>query len=133
MKEDSGDSAMLDRVTRTILLRGLGYKQEKIGKMRTPEVSQSTVQRECEDIVRQFNEKLVQLGTDVPEGRKLPEMVDDYQLVNGFLKLIITKESSYDLLNLVSLRIDSVWANKFGVFSTSPRTRQRWEEDPLHY
>jgi hypothetical protein len=118
---------------RTILLRGLGYKQEKIGKMRTPRISQSAVQRECADIVRQFNEKLVQLGTDVPEEGKLPEKVDDYQLVNGFLSLIFTEESSSELLGLVGNHINNLGHRRFGYFPGYSSWNKETDEDPVRY
>ena len=124
---------MLTANARTILLRGLGYKQEKIGKMRTPRISQSAVQRECADIVRQFNEKLVQLGTDVPDERKLPEKVDDYQLVNGFLSLIFTEESSSELLSLVGSHINNLGHRRFGFFSEYSSWNKETDEDPVRY
>ena len=65
--------------------------------------------------------------------RKLPEKVDDYQLVNGFLSLIFTEESSSELLSLVGSHINNLGHRRFGFFPGFSNWNKETDEDPVHY
>ena len=101
------------------MLRSVGYIQEDIGDELEPKKGQSTVQRDCAEIRRQFIETASKAGVETEHYKNgLPKYIDDYQLVSCFLQVLLEDDTPDNLLTLIRYRLDKIRDGRYGVFGS---------------